>query len=58
MKRAILFLALCLLCGFSYRAEAQYYGVRVNALALASGTLNVGFETSLGNRHTFDLSAY
>ena len=43
---------------FSYRAEGQYYGVRVNALALASGTLNVGFETSLGNRHTLDLSVY
>lgn len=57
-KKLILFSLVLLSCGTSYRAAAQYYGVRVNALALATGTLNAGFETSLGDKYTLDLSAY
>ena len=53
----LLWLAL-LLCGASHHAAAQYYGVRVNALALAAGTLNAGFETTLGDKTTLDISAY
>lgn len=59
MKKAPILLSLVLLlCGAAHRAAAQYYGVRVNALALASGTLNAGFETTLGDKYTLDVSAY
>lgn len=54
----ILFASTLLLIGTTHRAAAQYYGVRVNALALATGTLNAGFETMLGDKYTLDLSAY
>lgn len=57
MNKIITVLAV-LLCSASHRASAQYYGVRVNALALVTGTLNVGFETALGNKYSLDLSAY
>lgn len=36
-------------------AVAQYYGVRVNALALATGTLNAALEAAVSDRVTLDL---
>ena len=38
--------------------HAQYCGVRVNALALFSGTLNAAVERDVGDRLTLDLSLY
>lgn len=56
-KKLILLLLPALLC-MTHRAAAQYYGVRINALALTTGTLNAGFEVSLNDKYTLDLAAY
>lgn len=57
-KKLIVFSLSLLLFGATHRAAAQYYGVRLNALALATGTLNAGFEATLGDKMTLDVSAY
>lgn len=50
---------LALLCGLcTLTAKAQYYGVRVNALAALTGTLNAGFEASLSDRYSLDVTSY
>lgn len=40
------------------QAAAQFFGVRVNALAAASGTLGVGLEAAVADRWSLDLAAY
>ena len=59
MKKIPIFLSLVLLLySATHRAAAQYYGVRFNTLALATGTLNAGFEATLGDKTTLNVSAY
>ena len=56
IKKTILLLLVIL--GISQGVKAQYYGVRLNTLALTTGTLNAGFEVMLGDKYTADISAY
>ena len=59
MKKTIcLLLTLSALLGWAPRARAQYYGVRINTLALMTGTLNAGIEATLGDKYTLDIAAY
>ena len=39
-------------------ARAQFYGVKVNTLHLATGTLNAAFEMSLGKQWSLDVPVY
>lgn len=44
--------------GMAPPAAAQFYGVKSNVLLLAGLTLNAGFEVSVSDRCTLDVSAY
>ncbi len=54
MKKIIL--ALLLLICFS-TAKAQYTAVRVNTLALATGTINAGVDIALSDKWSLDISS-
>lgn len=58
MKIKSLFLSLLLLSAAAPPATAQFYGIKSNVLMLAVGTINAGFEVSLSDRYTLDVSAY
>lgn len=58
MKIKPIVLLLFLFCGTIHTATAQYYGVRVNALALATGTLNGGLEIMLSDKSSIEMTAY
>lgn len=58
MKIKSLFLSLLLLFAAAPPVAAQFYGIKSNVLLLACGTLNAGFEASLSDRYTLDVSAY
>lgn len=49
-------LLLAMLC-LSSTASAQFYAVRVNALSLLTGTLNVGADAAITDNWSLDLSA-
>lgn len=55
MKRLLFFLLLAL---SAQGASAQYSAVRVNALALATGTLNAGVDIAVTEKWSVDASAY
>lgn len=59
MKR-ILFIAITALITTvcAPQAQAQYYSVRVNALALATGTLNAGIDIAVSEKLSLDFSCY
>ena len=40
------------------RAAAQYYGVRVNALALLTGTVNAALEVSISEKLSLDVPVF
>lgn len=42
----------------AHTARAQFYGVKVNTLGLATGTVNGGVEFALDKQWSFDVSAY
>jgi len=56
MKKSIIALAL-ILCAAT-GAKAQFYGVKVNTLGLATGTVNAGVEFSVGKQYSLDVSGY
>lgn len=39
-------------------SQAQFYSVKVNALALTTGTINAGVDIALSNHVSLDLSGY
>ena len=54
-----LLVAVALLCLLSAtRASAQFYALKLNALAFATGTVNAGIDFALSDHLSFDLSAY
>lgn len=57
MEKAIIILCLLFLGSFT-DAKAQFYGVKTNALYLGTGTINAGFETSVGKQWSVDISGY
>ena len=46
------------LAAIHHRAAAQFFGVRVNALAALTGTVAVGAEAALTDNWTVETSAY
>lgn len=59
MKKNIVILLFALFLSVVHKsALAQFYGVKINTLAVASGTVNAGFEMSLCHHCSLDLSAY
>ena len=57
--KIILFVLLtAALWGAPYKAAAQIFAVRANALAACSATLNVGAETALTDNWSLELSGY
>lgn len=57
MKKALL-ITLVLSCFGITCARAQFYGVKVNALELAAGTLNAGAEVAVAKQWSLDISGY
>lgn len=55
MKRLFVLLLFALV---AHTASAQYSAVRVNALGLATGTLNVGVDVAVSERWSVDASGY
>lgn len=55
MKKLILISLL--LCSVSV-ASAQFYGIKVNTLGLATGTINAGAEISVAKQWSVDISGY
>lgn len=55
MKRLFVLLLFALA---AHTASAQYSAVRVNALALAAGTLNVGVDVAVTQKWSVDVSGY
>lgn len=41
-----------------HTAGAQFYGIKTNTLALATGTVNAGFEISVSRNISLDMSVY
>lgn len=59
MKRKLVIICVVLLLiGTTQRASAQFYNVRLNTLALASGTLNIGGGVTLSDKLSLDVSGY
>jgi hypothetical protein len=56
MKRLMIIAAL-LLC-FGTGAKAQFYGIKANALGLATGTINAGVEVAVEKQWSVELSGY
>ena len=57
MKRRLLIILL-LICSSSTILTAQHRAVRINTLALATGTLNAGLDIAFSDKWSVDLSAY
>lgn len=55
MKKILFFLLLAL---FAQAASAQYSAVRINALAMATGTLNAGIDVTVSGKWSVDVSGY
>ena len=55
MKKTFVLLLLALL---SHAVQAQYSAVRVNALSLATGTLNAGVDVAVSGKWSVDVSGY
>lgn len=49
---------ICLFAVLAYGAKAQYSAVRVNALGLATGTLNIGVDVAVSETWSVDVSGY
>lgn len=61
MKKQRIILTLLLfaaLWGLPHKAEAQFFSVKVNALAALTGTVNVGLDAAVADKWTVDLSGY
>ena len=58
--KTIIRCAVLLMClaAIHHRAAAQFFGVRVNALAALTGTVAVGAEAALTDNWTVETSAY
>ncbi len=52
-----LFITFILICVATTVTHAQYTAVRVNALALATGTLNAGVDVAMTEKLSLDISA-
>lgn len=48
-------LLLCLLA-LHHKADAQFFGLRTNVLALATGTINAGLDLSVSDKWSTDIS--
>lgn len=58
MKRIIMILSCtCLLC-LTQRVQAQFYAVRFNTLALATGTISGGMDVAVSKKTSLDLTLY
>lgn len=58
-KRAyILLIAAVIVCAGIQRASAQFYAIKLNALAFATGTINAGMDIALSDHLSLDLSCY
>lgn len=55
-KITLLTLLVCL-AGI-HRASAQFYAVRIDALALATGTLHAGMDFTVAPKLSLDVSGY
>lgn len=59
MKRQlIIFALLAAVWGIPYRAGAQIFAVRTNALAALTATLDIGAEVSIADKWTVEASGY
>ena len=58
MRRKIIFALVSLTLACVGGAEAQYSSVRVNALGLMTGTLNVGLDVAVGERWSIEACGY
>lgn len=54
----ILFCALLISAAGAYPASAQFYAVRIDALALATGTLHAGMDFTVSPKLSLDISGY
>ena len=57
MKRILIILAALVACSVT-GAKAQFYGIKVNTLGLATGTVNAGAEVSVAKQWSVELSGY
>jgi hypothetical protein len=57
MKRKLIIMAALSLCAAT-SAQAQFYGVKSNALGWVTGTLNAGVEVSVGKQWSVEVSGY
>ena len=59
MKKILIVTLLAVLASsFARPAKAQFFAVKVNALAALTGTVNVGMDAALADKWSVDLSAY
>lgn len=57
MKKQLVILAVLIVCSVT-GAKAQFYGVKVNTLGTATGTVNAGFEVAVDKQWSLDISGY
>lgn len=58
MKRFFTIAAVALLTVAAQKASAQFYAVRFNTLALATGTISGGMDIAVSKKTSLDLSVY
>ena len=58
MKRFLTIAAVALLTVAAQKASAQFYAVRFNTLALATGTISGGMDVAVSKKTSLDLSLY